>query len=696
MKKQKSIYNDKCHSIMEALKYIATEGLQLASMILTALGFGSLTGKFLLLTGTTLLVLFGGLFVHRFQEVAKPIEAQFMEEGKVLAISMAKSLESITETDLRNGVMLSDGSFIGGAELEKKLFNDELTLMPGSEQEAQKRLADTQYQEAKQPIFDGTSVPLSEYELKYTSDFDAYTDERWQGVIDSYVTGDSVVFAIPAFFSTNPEVAGYVATHNTIYSPTGEASVDTWGTQGLLSQKYRANRVFNDATGYAAAANTNRDEPLIQVYPRLVEGKVVTMWDISYPIFLNEKHWGGVRVAMSKEKADATIGQQREQILQQYIIMFVSVMVLLFVLTRVLVQRRVRALTNTANAMFASGYLDLTKRFDDRGKDEISSLSAVLNGLVDHLKQLVVCIQSMSNDLHGSSTALSESVVRTRQAADRFQHTIHEVSSGADLQAQGAKESATAMMEMALGVQTIAEASNQVALHSKDIVTQIEQGNRDTQRVNVQMNDLRATTDQAMSIIQKLSELSKNIGSFATVITNISNQTNILSLNASIEASRAGEQGKGFNVIAGEIRKLSMQTQDSSIKITGMIQEIQNFTDTAVASMKTNNEEVQKSVSLLSRVGGSLEEMLRAMQSVDDNIQGVSATSEELSAGVEQTTASVDEISGIAAEASQSIRQAVESYKEQIAVIERISTSAVELGEVADRLQKEVKQFKIV
>jgi methyl-accepting chemotaxis protein len=663
--------------------------------MLRYIGFGSLAGKFIFITGFVLLLMFTGLYIYQYNEVAKPIEKQFMDEGKALAVSLANAIQSVTENDLANGVTLSDGGFISGDKLKTMLFDDKLTLVSESEEAARKRNEDPDYGNAKQTLFDGSQIPVWEYELKYMSAFDPYTDERWQGLIDSYLIRNSVVFALPTFYSENPKAAGYISTHNTVYSPTGEASTDQWGSKDLISQKYRANRVFNDKTGYQAAAYKNKDEPLVQVYPRLIEGRTVTMWDIAYPLYFQDKHWGGVRVAMSKQKADDMISAQRRSMLYQYLILFFVIMVLLYVLTRVLVKNRIQLLTSNANRIFSSGKLDLTHQFDIGGNDEISQLSRVLNSMTASLRELVESVQKMADDVSSSSKGLSQNVVQTSTAATQLHTSMMEVSEGAGKQAFGAAGGAVAAEEMSAGLQRIAEACSSIYASSQDAVKQIERGERQTTTLTGQMNQLFSSTESTADLIRKLNDLSQEIGSIATVITGISNQTNILALNASIEASRTGEYGRGFMVIADEIRKLSTQTRESSNKIIDVINEVQSYTGAAVSSMDANANEVRNCVEAVEHLSLALNQILKATQLVDSDIQEVSATSEQMIASTEEVAASVEEIAGIAKHSADHIRSAVEDYKEQITVIAQISESAELLANLACELQQGLQRFKV-
>ncbi|MGF7033522.1 methyl-accepting chemotaxis protein [Paenibacillus mucilaginosus] len=655
--------------------------------------FRSLTGQFMLITCIVLILLFGALYLRQYQAVSRPIEDKFLEEGKALAVTLAKTLTSITENDLKNGVTLN-GEFLPGAQLRTWLFDDKLTVIPESEQAAELRRKDPEYAGQKQKLFDGTEISLWQYELKYTSSYDAYTDERWQGVIDSTLVNSMVVFALPTAYSDNPREAGYIATHNSTYSPQGDASKDKWGSSGLLSQKYRANRVFNDATGYKAAATKDTKNPLVQVYPRVIDGRTVTMWDISYPLVFGGEHWGAVRVAMNMEKAESMIAEQRREALLQYVSMFAAVQVLLFFLTRLLVGRRIRELSEKTRSVFTDGTVDLTRSVAMGGKDEISRLSQELEGLFAGLRETVASIHTLSDRVAAASQEVTGRAEETRLTLQRVNETVQDVSGGASRQAQGAKEGAAAMEEMAAGIQKVAEASGGVAASSQGMVDQVNKGREAAAGVTAQMDGLRASTEHTAAAVRRLAELSGEIRQYAGVITSLAGQTNILSLNASIEASRSSGQGKGFAVIAGEIRKLAEQSGGSSARITEMIGEIQTVTQEAAASMQGNTKEVQRSVAMVREVEGALGQMLRMARTVDEHAQDVSAVAQQMSAGTEEVSASMAEIAGIAEGSAGRLGLAAQAFGEQLRLMDEITRASSKMDELAGELQGSIRKFK--
>lgn len=286
-----------------------------------------------------LLAVYGYLAIHQLRE---QVVLELTSKGEALAVAGAIGIQVLAEQHIKNGVALSDGTFLSGPELEAALFDDTLTPLPGSAEAVNRRGYGPDQTVTR---FDGIMISRQDYELKYTSAYDRYTDEYWQEFIDAFVREPDVVFAIPVAYSPDPARLGFVATHNSRYSTLDpEKSRDQWGESGLLSAKNRANRVFNDQAGAAAAANTGTGQPLKTVYQRLVDGEPVNTWDISYPIFINGRHWGGFRVAISMASADALIRKRGQQMGLGLGAFAVSVLLLLYATTSLLLSKPPRLL----------------------------------------------------------------------------------------------------------------------------------------------------------------------------------------------------------------------------------------------------------------------------------------------------------------------------------------------------------------
>ncbi|TDF94515.1 methyl-accepting chemotaxis protein [Paenibacillus piri] len=654
----------------------------------------SITVRFMWITGLVLLVLMGGIYAYQWQEIRKDAEDQLYQKGSSLAISMSKTLQSIAEDDIRDGVLIKGGIKWTGAELRANLFNDKLQPAPGSEQELKKRSQDQAYAQATQTLFDGRKIPLAQYEQKYTSAYDIYTDDHWQKVIDSYMTDDSIVFSVAAAYSDNPDFAGYVATHNMLYSATDETSKDAWGTTGLLSQKYRGKRVFNDATGYADVANTDLSKAMLQKYPQIVEGKVIERWVVSYPLMIDGKHWGAARIAMSKQASEAMIANQRWKIGLELALLYIAVLVMLYILSRVIVARKLRFVLQAA-VNLNSREADLTYRIPVRGKDELAGLSEEINRFIGHLQTMMGSIQAMSIQVGDTSQSLAEQSARSTAAATGISRTVGEMAAGAESQATGARDSAKAIEEMALGIQRIAAASAQVMEMTQHLVQEVEQGNEASEKAMNQMATLSQSASEAGAAIQKLEAGMQTVGEMAQVISGIASQTGLLALNAAIEAARAGEQGKGFAIVASEVRKLADQSEASAQRINEMVSDIQTAMNAAVAAMQAGGRDVKDGVQEVSRVRSSLERMLDSVHQASGQMEEVSAAAEQMSAGTEEVAAGIEEMARIAGTVSDHAGRMAEASRAQLSDAEEAGSLSGTMSEAAQQLKSAAGRFKV-
>jgi methyl-accepting chemotaxis protein len=654
----------------------------------------SLTARFMLFTGLILLVLVGAVYVYEWDKIRTDSEAKLFEKGSAMAIALSKTLQSIAEDDIRDGTLLKGGIKLTGEELKRNLFNDNLQLLPESQQEAQKRAKDPGYSELKQKLFDGKMIPLSQYELKYTSAYDAYTDDHWQRVIDGFLTDENVIFAVPIAYSANPDFNGYVGTHNAKSSPIGDDSKDAWGTTGILSQKYRANRVFNDIVGYTAASYKDTSQVLLQKYSQVVEQQVFERWDLAYPLIIDGKHWGAVRVDLSKQSSDDFIAKQHLKVALELGGLYIAVLILLFILSGAIVSRKLRSVLQAATNLNAQE-ADLTYRIPARGKDEMARLAGEINRFIAHLQEMIGTIGLMSNQVGAISGNLTDSAVRSTATASGISHTIEALNKGAGSQANSAVDSATAMGEMAIGIQRIAEASAEVTEATQHLAREAEDGNQASEQAMRQMNTLSESAHEVGMAIAKLEQGMEAVGGMAQVISGIASQTGLLALNAAIEAARAGEQGKGFAVVASEVRKLADQSEASARQINERITDIQASMAAAVEAMRLGEADVRDGVLQVGKLQDSLGRMLHSVNLISIQMEEVSASAEQMSAGTQEVTAGIEEIARIAGDASEQAQQVAEASLLQLQDSEETSVRSQELMEAAGKLKATADRFKV-
>ncbi|WP_374703467.1 methyl-accepting chemotaxis protein [Bacillus sp. Marseille-P3661] len=245
---------------------------------------------------------------------------------------------------------------------------------------------------------------------------------------------------------------------------------------------------------------------------------------------------------------------------------------------------------------------------------------------------------------------------------------------------------------MAIGIQRVAESANIVAEQSQTTVSEARQGEKAIEAAVNQMDLINISVKKLASTISLLGEKSQQIDEILKVITTISDQTNLLALNAAIEAARAGEHGKGFAVVADEVRKLAEQSQASAKKITELIREIQTDTDQTLEAMKVGTKDVESGLTLVHNTGATFKNILAASEKVAAQIEEMSSVAEQISASTEQVTASVEEMAIIAATnangthvISVSADEQVKSLKEITLVSDALKSMAVELEQLISK-----------
>ncbi|WP_456279496.1 methyl-accepting chemotaxis protein [Bacillus sp. AK128] len=329
-----------------------------------------------------------------------------------------------------------------------------------------------------------------------------------------------------------------------------------------------------------------------------------------------------------------------------------------------------------------------------KSKDEIGRLTLSFIAMHDSLRNLLFSVNQASENVAASSQELLASAEQTTNATQQVATSIDEISSGADVQLKQVQESNQALDEVANGIQLIANTSSAVAKASEETTIKSEAGTNSIHEAVSQMKAIETNVNTTAKSIQTLDERSKEIEKIVSAITNISSQTNLLALNAAIEAARAGEHGKGFAVVADEVRKLAEESNQSAQQITQLIQSIQSDTLSTVEQMKTVTEDVVTGVSIIEKTGFVFEDILKSAQNVANQVEEVSAVSEQMAASANQVTQSFESVNEISENATARTQTVAALAEEQTASMEEISASAETLSKLAQDLQEQVNKFK--
>ena len=358
---------------------------------------------------------------------------------------------------------------------------------------------------------------------------------------------------------------------------------------------------------------------------------------------------------------------------QQQAISALLIGLLIAALMAVLVVLIVRSITQPlqqavdAMANIASGDGDLTRNLDTHGNDELSALSRHFNIFTDKLRQVISQSLDSAGKLDTAARDLSQTAGQTQQHSEQ--------------QSQQMELVATAINEVTYGVQDVAKNAENAASEVQAAEDQARHGQNNIEISLRQINDLSATINQAVSVIQALAQESTQIGSVLEVIRSIAEQTNLLALNAAIEAAREGEQGRGFAVVADEVRLLAQRTQKSTAEIQVMIERLQGNSEAAVKVINDSSKASQLTIEQASQAGASLAQIASGLRNLNRlNASIASATLQQ---------------SHVVEDINQNVTQAASLAQDNALAAQKSSAAGQQLGQLADQLNRLLRQFKV-
>jgi len=299
-------------------------------------------------------------------------------------------------------------------------------------------------------------------------------------------------------------------------------------------------------------------------------------------------------------------------------------------------------------------------------KDELGELTESTNRMSESLKSMIARVTSAANEVASAATEIAAS--------------SEEMATGIQEQTEQTTQVSSAVEEMSASVVEVARKSEEAANTAQDAGQKARDGGDIVGQTVEGMNRIRDVVADSSAAIDSLGQRGEQIGQIIEVINDIADQTNLLALNAAIEAARAGEHGRGFAVVADEVRKLADRTTKATEEIAESIQAIQTETASAVEKMNQGTEQVAQGTELASQAGESLTTIVGGATQVSDMVQSIAAAAEQQSAASEQISRNVESINAISKQSSEGASQA--------------ASAAAQLSVKAEELQSLVGQFK--
>jgi methyl-accepting chemotaxis protein len=338
---------------------------------------------------------------------------------------------------------------------------------------------------------------------------------------------------------------------------------------------------------------------------------------------------------------------------------------------------------------------DLTKEVQTAGDRELAALAEAFQTMLGQLRMVVSQIQTSAATLSGSAAGFSATAQQMSTSGEEIASATEHIAKGAELQVEVVERAAGRIREGAGAVARIADRARTAAEASAVAGETAQRGGTAATAALEKMRQVFEKIEGSAGLVQGFGERTQKIGKIVEVITGISQQTSLLALNAAIEAAHAGEYGRGFSVVADEIRKLSEATRRSAEEITALVGEIGRESMKVLASMESGTLQIREGREVIDTVRGSLETIIDGTVEVARGVREIFTLAADQARGSEEMVKATDEISRIAEDNAAATQQASAATEELTASLEQMAGSAQELAELADGLRRTASRFRV-
>ena len=327
--------------------------------------------------------------------------------------------------------------------------------------------------------------------------------------------------------------------------------------------------------------------------------------------------------------------------------------------------------------------------------DEIGLMSEEFNAMLKNLRGLITQMANSAEQVAASSEELTASSQQAAEAATHVAQTVVEVAGGMDKQLASVDSAKQNIDAAFIDINTMTEKAAVVTENTEQMAGAADHGAELMNNAMEKMNGIEQSVANSAQVVKKLGENSKQIGQIVESISAIADQTNLLALNAAIEAARAGEAGRGFSVVAEEVRKLAEQSQLSAEEIKERIAVIQGDTADAVVAMEAGTNEVALGTQAIREVGEQFQDITARVASIKSEMVEINDEVQKVSKGMQGIVTAMDTIDEVSRSTSEETQTISAAAEEQSASSEEIASASHSLADLATELQSATGQFKV-
>lgn len=470
----------------------------------------------------------------------------------------------------------------------------------------------------------------------------------------------------------------------------GEGSIVSFVTQDG-KEIYKSDKEIDKDKNYFVGQSYYTD--FMADEEKETEQKTITFEGKKYLLLMAKV--GKTNAAVCGMIPESTITKQASEIKQVTMILVIVSIIISLVLGMFIAQGMGTTISSILAQMKKVSAGDMTVKIRVRRKDEFAVLATGITDMIEHTKDLIEQVEGVSSEL----TSISEKVIRSSEeflnSSKGIESSVGEIEVGTTDQARHSVECLSEMDKLSNRIQVVSENTQKISEIAADTENSIQSGMGTMKILNEKSYSTAEITNVVIESIENLEAQTQSIGKIVNAINEIASETNLLSLNASIEAARAGEAGRGFSVVASEIRKLADQSMESANEIKKIIEDIVKTTQHAVDIAKEADNIVQEQQTAVDDTTDAFRTMRKQVGLLTQQLESILAGVEAMDKTRSATLAAIEEISAVSEQTAASTTSVSEMVTQQLEGVEQLSQNSERLSSSAEELEKAIGQFTI-
>lgn len=455
------------------------------------------------------------------------------------------------------------------------------------------------------------------------------------------------------------------------------------------SNKERIGIELSDEGSKTAAVD---GKPYSSIY--FYEAKKVKVYDVLLPVFIDGKHIGAVNIGFSMEKVQEAINKNIMIFIVVGLIVFGLMAIALYISSNTLIKAIYRL--KEKMQVIASGDLTISTINENyKRNDEIAQMGIAMDNMINNMREIIASVKDKSRDLSISSNSLSATSEEMASSSQELARTMQQVAAGASTQANDLQDIVNLMGRLTNNIENVYKELQNVKNETNTTTDRANHGKKEMDKLVKSIEEIRNAFEVVVTKVSNLTNSVKQISNITDVITSISEQTNLLALNAAIEAARAGEAGRGFAVVADEVRKLAEESKKSTSEIIELVESIQLDTEEVINTSNEVESFIKSQTSSVENTVGAFAEILESIEKIAPLMNRTYEAMDEIVESKDEVLSKLETVSAITQENSAASEEVAASSEELSASSEEVAATAQNLNTMAKDLDEIVSKFKV-